>query len=650
MDTSLFDNIYSEWSEEIPEIIKKSLTDIFGDGPLVDEELVNSWTNLLLQDSTKYDILMWIKAKTNISFSENGKIPFTESTIKQLYLVEDDEMLKQFRDGKNRCKRYYKEKLFEYEMPPFFMYVYSKNQKSKYNPFCRNDCDVKLDSFFALKEDLMYYVDRFIDRIPDEEIKKCQKITTAYYLENTYGFHIKKIIAEVLTKVPHADAIYQPDYRKLLIQRVLSELFQEKALHINLPEKYQELDIRRFYKLISYSTAPEFKFLKESLDSSKTRRIVLNSKYTPEPGYLLLVLLMAKTVLTYYLADIANCCKIAKPIIDTDLIMALSASEYISKNTLLLIDKMLTNLTFSAPGDKDFTCDEKCLLANIDAISTDIPVKNEAFSKDPDFVKTLHTHARNNEPSEMYDIQKMIFDVQMPIQIYMPDEAEVLNRFVEHYNSAYTKARKQRFFNSTNKHIKRMPGIAIRVSKHTLLSCVPKITPEKLSGTEVRTFKNLVIELMNNCFNSPTISEPSIDPKLNYAVRKISTKSNAMETLFDSSASYFQKMYRYKFNLLSLNNNIFMNVLNNELNECNDLLFSHYNRDIFLKKVLHDCIFALYGKIVKSFDSPDEIRKYFSRIYNSEVLEHANKNLCFEGKIDCSRISKEIQKRIAELN
>lgn len=197
MDTSLFDNIYSEWSEEIPEIIKKSLTDTLGDSSLVDEELVNSWINLLLQDSTKYDILMWIKAKTNTSFSEKGKIPFTESSIKQLYLVEDDELLKQFRDGKNRCKRYYKEKLFEYEMPPFFMYVYSKNQKNQYNPFCRKDCDVDLDSFFALKEDLAFYADRFIDRIPDEEIKKCQKITTAYYFENTYGFHIKKIIAEI---------------------------------------------------------------------------------------------------------------------------------------------------------------------------------------------------------------------------------------------------------------------------------------------------------------------------------------------------------------------------------------------------------------------------------------------------------------------
>lgn len=94
MDTSLFDNIYSEWSEEIPDIIQKSIKDIWGEGSHVDEELVNSWVNLLLQDSTKYDILMWIKAKTNTSFLEKGKIPFTESTIRQLYLVEDDELLK----------------------------------------------------------------------------------------------------------------------------------------------------------------------------------------------------------------------------------------------------------------------------------------------------------------------------------------------------------------------------------------------------------------------------------------------------------------------------------------------------------------------------------------------------------------------------
>ena len=48
MDTSIFDNIYSKWSEEIPDIIQKSIKDILGEGSHVDEELVNSWVNLLL--------------------------------------------------------------------------------------------------------------------------------------------------------------------------------------------------------------------------------------------------------------------------------------------------------------------------------------------------------------------------------------------------------------------------------------------------------------------------------------------------------------------------------------------------------------------------------------------------------------------------
>ena len=60
-------------------------------------------------------------------------------------------------------------------------------------------------------------------------------------------------------------------------------------------------------------------------------------------------------------------------------------------------------------------------------------------------------------------------------------------------------------------------------------------------------------------------------------------------------------------------------------------------------------LYKLYKKLVDKFDGPDNFRNYISGIYNSEVLEHANKNLCFEKHINFSRIDKKTQKRIVEL-
>ena len=95
MDTSIFDNTYSECCKEIPDIII-SLAKKDVEGRLfINEDEVKLWVNKLSDDSTKYDILMWLKAKANTSFLDKCSIPFTENTIKQtITCLSSSEMVK----------------------------------------------------------------------------------------------------------------------------------------------------------------------------------------------------------------------------------------------------------------------------------------------------------------------------------------------------------------------------------------------------------------------------------------------------------------------------------------------------------------------------------------------------------------------------
>lgn len=451
MDTSIFDNIYSEWSKGIPDIIRNIVRNDKKISRFVNEEDIISWINLLLQDSTKYDILMWLKAKENTSFVENSSIPFTESTIKQLYLVNDESLLKRFRDGKKRRQIYYIDKLFDYALPPFFMCMYSIKHIAHYNPYCRDDCDVDLDSFFALKDDLERDASLFLDKIPDDEIKKCQEITMAFYLENTYGFTIKKMIAQQLSYIPIDNTIYQPDYLKSLAKKVIVDFFQEKSLPFDLPEKYRDLDIGSFRKLVMFFSRSDYDILKEAVASHEYDDITLNSQNTPDPGYLLMVLLFAKSVLYYHLKEISKCMNICPNLVNDDFPESLQSSRNITAETYDFINNMLEHFTFSMPGDKSITIDENLLLANIKNVSAVINVEKEGYSRNPDFMKKLHAKVRNIDTNEVCDIQDLFScDYDYP-SIDMPSEREILTRMKRYYILVLGKVVKYRFLHSKDK-------------------------------------------------------------------------------------------------------------------------------------------------------------------------------------------------------
>ncbi len=179
MDTTFFDNIYNEWCENIVGIIQDYL---YIKGHNVKNDIIAHWKYLLTKDTTKYDILMWLKASVYSNSSLNNAP--TEKTIKSLYGIEDSNILKNFRLGKRDSSKYYIEKLFRFPMPIYFWIVYSTKPEKGINPFSREDFSISLDNFFDLKSDLSTRADMFINAIPDSEMRDCQKIVKEYYLRN----------------------------------------------------------------------------------------------------------------------------------------------------------------------------------------------------------------------------------------------------------------------------------------------------------------------------------------------------------------------------------------------------------------------------------------------------------------------------------
>lgn len=57
MDNTFFDTTYKNWSEQVPQIIDNIINNDPSSHSFIDENTIPYFTNLLLDESTKYDIL-----------------------------------------------------------------------------------------------------------------------------------------------------------------------------------------------------------------------------------------------------------------------------------------------------------------------------------------------------------------------------------------------------------------------------------------------------------------------------------------------------------------------------------------------------------------------------------------------------------------
>lgn len=647
MDTSLFDNIYTLWSEKVPQIMRNTIkNDFFLKNDVFlrwfnEKTIVKYWVDLILTDSTKYDILAWLKAKANTSPINGGPIDFTEKGIKEIYHINDKRFYTAFRDGKKRHGDYYKDDLFKYDLPPFFLCVYSTNFNSCYNLFNRHDSVLEPESYFDLRNKLENTANIYINMISDEEIKKCQKITMEYYLENTYGFQLKRMMASGLSYIPIDNFIYQPDYRDTLFKKVLADFFEKEEINFTLPHMYKNLDAGSFKKMITFCSSSEFAFLKKSGISFGEWNEVLNSKDKPDPGYILMVMIFAKEVLLTHIHNINKCINNSYVYVKDDFHKSLDASKEIALKTQCLIDIMIKKFSFSLPGEKELTHDEILLLTDIKKkVKTKIEAANEAFSREPEFKKILHANVLDTETGQQFDIQNLSFsDDEDPITIPMPGENEIVLRFSKHIHSTLCKSHKYHFLHSPAKKIMKKSFKPAHFSK-SKLNISYYNNPMKLAGTEIRSFKNLVIKLINNCFNVSTIAEYSPNAQYNYIVRPLPTQSKTMDNQFEMLKSRYNVMNNKKHILVSLRNARFFT----------ESQYIHFELELFWREAISSCLENLYHDLITSFENPSEYKNYISRIYNTEVLNHVNKNWCYkEDYIDYQRIGTKILKKIIEL-
>lgn len=648
MDTSLFDNIYIRWSEKVPQIMRNTIkNDFFLKNDVFlrlfnEEAIVKYWIDLVLTDSTKYDILAWLKAKANTSPIENGPIDFTQNGVKKLYQIKDKKFYAAFQDGKKRYREYYKDELFKYDLPPFFLCVYSKKSNSKYyNPFSRHDRILKPESYFELKKDFENSANIYIDMVKDEEIKNCQIITKEYYLEKTYGFQIKQIMANIIADIPVYNFIYQHDYRKNLIKNALVGFFENQTLNFALPSKYDNLNLASFKKLITFCSSKELIFLNKSMVSQCGSKDTLNSKDIPDSGYILMVLLFANEVLFNHINNINECIKKTRNDYYNDLSESFKVSKEISLKTQGLFYSMIKLLSFSLPGEGHLTYDEKILLTGIkEKVNNKIEVRNESFSREPEFVKKLLARVKNEETGEVCDINDLTFsDEEEPIKITMPSEGEIVLRFYKHYYSTLCKLNKHRFIHSSSKRIMNKTYKSVRILKNKFIIRNLNADSKKLAGTEIRSFKNLVIELMLNCFNMPTIAKYDDEIGRKYVLLPLPTHSKAAENKLGMLKSFYDKLNNNRHILISLRNTVI----------CEEPKEPYWDFRYFWDNILCYILDDLYYNLLSLFNTPNDYKDYISRIYNLEVLDHINKKWFFKGKINYQSIDPKLLKQIVDL-
>lgn len=302
---------------------------------------------------------------------------------------------------------------------------------------------------------------------------------------------------------------------------------------------------------------------------------------------------------------------------------------------------MIKKFSFSLPGEKELTHDEILLLTDIKKkVKTKIEAANEAFSREPEFKKILHANVLDTETGQQFDIQNLSFsDDEDPITIPMPGENEIVLRFSKHIHSTLCKSHKYHFLHSPAKKIMKKSFKPAHFSK-SKLNISYYNNPMKLAGTEIRSFKNLVIKLINNCFNVSTIAEYSPNAQYNYIVRPLPTQSKTMDNQFEMLKSRYNVMNNKKHILVSLRNARFFT----------ESQYIHFELELFWREAISSCLENLYHDLITSFENPSEYKNYISRIYNTEVLNHVNKNWCYkEDYIDYQRIGTKILKKIIEL-
>ncbi len=626
-DVSVFEKEYISWSEKLQKKISTFIRNNPHRYPLVNTEVIDRWIEWLTSQDTKYDIIMWLKAKAYTYDTESQKDKMTLSEMKNsLGIVDkiDKESITKFNNGKKRLNSNYIDKILKTPMPLFYYIVYA-NSPSDANPFSRKITDISLMGLQSLYKELICSSTTFLNFIKNKDMNDCQNIVNYYYLENAYGFCYKFLIADYLSQdLKTTSSIYKPDFIRQIKSSVLVGLFKSNSFDIELPEYYAKLKPNDFHSFISFLSKAEmdllveaFNYMEEKLPSEFSENNS-NSKSLPDPGYILMYLLYGKCICKAILNKIpidSNNKDTIQLLLSAPSI-PLGATYYLTQNVQNTIDWVLSKFQLSLPGDTKLTDDEKRLLCGIKEVEQEIPVNNIEFKDAPHYERKVKGMLYNSETEESVPLDQFTFtDDEIPIDIDMPSETHILNLLKKHCEEA-------------NENKKNNVSIA------------------NLSGGESRTFKRILLKIINNCFNIPTRAKyNSEDPDKSYILRELDVKNHQAEEMYKSRKEIIGFLAGKKIVFLpSLRIKLVKSIMSDNNNP--------YQIHVLWCEILEFCLSDLYGQLVGKtyFSDYATYKEYIAKIYNQEVLEHISKFLSNYSISDKTNLlDSTLQNRIARL-
>lgn len=584
-----FEDVYDEWQEKTVKykINQQSylqyMVERFGNDNTefiisYDETQAEEYSKLLLEyfssDSVKWDALMWLKALLYTWSREMAEPEPTESLYESELGIKLDKY--SFNNAKKRIKEQYQYKLLFQNYVPFFHYTLYGVKAEKENPYGRNLFEIKLNRFVELKGKYYGTLKGVFDKTKDEQKALCMKIVNEYCMEATYGFAVKAEIANFIAdKIDDTTTLFSKDYSKVFKERTIEDIIKNDSFGAVVPKKFENLKPSYFKNNFTFLTGPERKKVLKALNNCAINEPFVSNeditgdydcKGSPNPGYTLMIILYAKSVcekLNRELTARIDSKRFSNPKSES----ALCQGVNISDELISLIDDILSKFDFSLPGSRDFTDDEIILASGIKVCADEILKYNKIIE---DYEKTGKSNNSLN-------------NLTFPLETY------ALERFKNHVNNAYGMK-------------ERSTGVS------------------KFNNAETRKFKQLLLELVDNCFMIQSFySRNPLFPNMPGEVSNLMIDDNPSEIIYRKQKSMFRS-YARSMDVLSVTRKQFFKRIADDKN------------GELVGRIIPAISIDLLSSLVSLLNDECESQKidykgYITNIYNVEVFEHIDNNL-----------------------
>lgn len=549
-------------------------------------------------DSVKWDVLMWLKA---IEYSSHRGM-FVADPTESLYgsvlgLGKDKTRENSFNNAKKRMNEQYEVKRLFQNYIPFFHYPLYGTSAEKENPYARMHYEINVAKFLELKDIYVGIVNNTLDNAKDEEKRLCMKIVSEYCLEATYGFAVKAEISNFIAeRIDDTMVPFSKNYSALFKEKVIADIITNDSFGFDLPEKYKDLKPSDFKNNFSFLTASERMAIRKAQKRYEVEDDFSDndSRGVPNSGYILMMVLYVKAICERLLSEYLVRIKRLEES-QSNVKSALRQASKITDRLISLIDDKLLKFELSVPGSGAFTRDEIILVSE----TSDC---DKEFLR---FYKSIEEYDKNGKPN--YCLNEML----LPLENY------ILEVFIQRVYIAF--------------------DIKERNGDHY-----------NFNYAEIRKFKHMLLELMNNCFNVQKIF------LRNPLFPNIAGEISNLEVFDDESGNvylnhkYMFDYYGHSLDIFPVTRKLFLKrIADNE---------SSFFLGRMIPFIVADILKGLQISLSNTYQDDEyrvsewDYKEYITRIYNMEVMEHIQENLHniqLDNKV--SILSDEVQDIIARL-